>query len=209
MGGWFAIAAMKKALTLLSLALVAACSPSSSDDNRDAAGATPPTPDATPVVAERGAEAPTMNGTNNGVPPLTAAGFGPYLVGQKVPMNGPTPPQEMERIVEDCRLFTDDNLPGVWIMADGDNVVMRVSVSEPSTLETAAGIGIGASEAEVRAAYPAVRETPHEYVEAPGKNLFTASPDLPGLRFEIGGDGTVTQIHGGRPPFLGYIEGCA
>ncbi len=150
-----------------------------------------------------------MNGTNNGVPPLTAAGFGPYLVGRKVPMNGPYPPREMDRLNEDCRLYTDSNLPGVWIMADGDNVVMRVSVSEPSTLETAAGIGLGATEAEVRAAYPAVRETPHQYVEAPGKNLFTASPDHPGLRFEIGSDGTVTQIHGGRPPFLGYIEGCA
>ena len=145
-----------------------------------------------------------MNGMSNGKPPLTAAGFGVYLVGEAVPANGSGQPRELDRLDQNYRHFSDSDLPGMSILADDEGVVMRVSISEPSTVETVAGIGIGASEAEVRAAYPAVRERAGDSNDLPGTNLYTALPRHPGLRFEIGADGTVIRIHGGQPPFLSY-----
>ena len=143
-----------------------------------------------------------------GAPTLTAAGFGPFTVGQPIAMAGPAPPREADRISEDCRLFSDPNLPGVWAMTDGAGVVRRVSVAGPSPIETPEGVGVGATEASVRAAYPSLRREPHEYTVG-GDNLYTAAPGAAGLRFELGEDRRVTEMHGGSPPFLGYSEGCA
>ncbi len=142
------------------------------------------------------------------IPLLTAEGFGPHAVGQPIALVGPFPPREAERTSQDCRLYSDANLPGVWIMTDGDGVVQRVSVGGNSTLVTAQGITLGTSQAAVFAAYPTARGEPHEYIIG-GSNLYTTAPGSAGLRFEIGATGTVVEMHGGTQPFLGYSEGCA
>lgn len=73
------------------------------------------------------------------------------------------------------------------------------------------GIGAGASEAQVRAAFPGFREEPHKYEDAPATYLTAPGADTggPALRFEIGQDGKVAAIHVGTMPELGYVEGCA
>ncbi|RZK25348.1 MAG: hypothetical protein EOO63_16155, partial [Hymenobacter sp.] len=72
------------------------------------------------------------------------------------------------------------------------------------------GIGIDASDADVRAAYPGIVAEPHKYIDAPGRYLtWIPQADGPGLRFEIGTDGKVSMIHAGVMPWLGYVEGCA
>ena len=73
------------------------------------------------------------------------------------------------------------------------------------------GLGVGAAEAEVRAAFPGFREERHEYVDPPAKYLTApnAASGDPALRFEIGADGKVGLIHVGTMPVLGYVEGCA
>ena len=67
-----------------------------------------------------------------------------------------------------------------------------------------------ATEAEVKQYFP-FPATPHKYVDAPGKYLTApnAASGDPALRFEIGSDGKVSQIHVGTMPVLGYVEACS
>jgi hypothetical protein len=78
-------------------------------------------------------------------------------------------------------------------------------------VKLAEGMGVGATEAEVRAAFPGFREEPHKYVEPPAKYLTApdAEKGAPALRFEIGAGRKVSLIHVGIMPVLGYVEGCA
>jgi hypothetical protein len=109
-----------------------------------------------------------------------------------------------------CRTISSPDFPGVYaILEEGE--VRRITVGGQSKLELTEGIGIGASEAEVRAAFPGFREEPHKYVGPPAKYL--TAPDAtggdPALRFEINREGKVGLMHVGRMPVLGYVEGCA
>lgn len=87
----------------------------------------------------------------------------------------------------------------------------RITIGKRSRVKLAEGIGFGASEAELRAAFPALREQPHQYVEPPGKYLTapSAADGNPALRFEVGSDGKVSLVHIGTMPVLGNVEGCA
>ncbi len=87
----------------------------------------------------------------------------------------------------------------------------RVTAGQKSTVKLAEGIGVGASEREVRAWFAGFREEPHKYEAPPAKYLTApnARSGDPALRFEIGTDGKVSLIHVGTMPTLGYVEGCA
>ena len=87
----------------------------------------------------------------------------------------------------------------------------RVTVGQGSDVKLVEGIGVGATEAEVRAAFPGFREAPHEYLGPPAKYLTAPNAESgdPALRFEIGEDGKVSLVHVGTMPVLGYVEGCA
>jgi hypothetical protein len=111
---------------------------------------------------------------------------------------------------DSCRMLGSADFPGSYAIAEGATV-RRITLFDPSPVKLAGGIGIGATEAAVRAAYPGLVQTPHNYVEAPAKNLTTpdASVGKPALRFEFGSDGKVSFIHAGMEPVLGYSEACA
>ena len=85
---------------------------------------------------------------------------------------------------------------GVLVLADG--TVLQ-------------GIGVGATEADVKKWFGGFREEPHKYEDAPAKYLTAPNADSgdPAVRFEIGGDGKVKLIHVGMAPVLGYVEGCS
>ena len=191
-----------KALIPAALLALAACSQAPDTAAEDE-------PAASPQAAASAAPTPAPAEAEPAFPPLTAAGFGPHTVGQPIALVGPAPPVEHTRISEDCRIYSDPNLPDVWIMTDGRGVVQRVSVGESSQLRTAKGIGVGATEAEVLRAYPGIRKEPHEYVAAPAGNFYTAPRGQPGLRFDTDAQRRVTEISGGAQPFLSYAEGCA
>lgn len=105
--------------------------------------------------------------------------------------------------------MSSPDFPGVYAIVE-EGEVRRITVGRQSKVRLPEGIGTGASEAEVRAAYAGFREEPHKYVESPAKYL--TAPNAPGgdpaLRFEIGRDGKVSLPHVGTMPILGYVEGC-
>ena len=85
----------------------------------------------------------------------------------------------------------------------------RVSATEPSQAATALGVGIGATAARVRRAYPGVRAETHTYLGRPAEYLTLWSRrGGRGIRFETDTDRRVTVIHVGGAS-IRYIEGCA
>lgn len=155
-----------------------------------AGDATPAAPNA-PVVARQ---------------TLTLEGLGDLVIGRPIPA-GSSFAERGAQINETCRTVSSPDYPGVYAITEGDEV-RRITVGERSDVELAEGIGIGATQADVLAAFPGFRATPHKYVAAPGKYL-TQPGDDPRLRFELGESGRVSLIHVGLMPQLGYVEGCA
>ena len=140
---------------------------------------------------------------------LTLEGLGVLRIGQPVPA-GSGWAERGAQISDMCRIVSSPDFPGVYAIVEEDKV-RRITVGERSDVELIEGIGVGAAEAEVRAAFPGFREAPHEYVGPPAKYLTApnAQGDDPALRFETGADGKVSLIHVGTMPVLGYVEGCA
>ena len=140
---------------------------------------------------------------------LTLEGLGLLRIGQPVPANSGWA-ERGAQISDACRLVSNPEVPGVYAIVE-EGRVRRITLGQRSTIRLAEGIGVGAPEAEIRAAFAGFREEPHTYVEAPAKYLTApnaASGDA-ALRFEIGADGRVSLIHVGTVPVLGYVEGCA
>ena len=102
--------------------------------------------------------------------------------------------------------------PGIAYMVE-DGRITRIDVWQPgdgppSTIRTAAGIGLGSSEAEIAAAYGPGRVEPHPYLEE-GGHLVIVEGRRKGsaLVFETAG-GHVTGFRAGRHPAVDYSEGC-
>jgi hypothetical protein len=139
---------------------------------------------------------------------LTLAGLGRLRIGEPVPADSGWSKSEVQ-LSDECVTFGSNDQSNAYAMSDG-KVIARITVSAGSGVKTQKGIGIDASDAEVRAAYPGIVAEPHKYIDAPGRYLtWIPQADGPGLRFEIGTDGKVSMIHAGLMPWLGYVEGCA
>jgi hypothetical protein len=113
----------------------------------------------------------------------------------------------------ECTILTAKRIEplGLSVMLEG-GVVTRVSVeytaNGPSAIKTAEGIGLGASEDEVKAAYgDKVRVQPNRY-DPTWHYLVVDSPDKKGaVIFETNGK-KVTSIRAGDYPSVAYTEGC-
>ena len=202
---------MKQIISASALALaLAACSPEPS--------ATPePSPDAANTAAPS-AEAPATPEANTAAPTtppaapanvLTLEGLGPLKIGQPVPADSGWT-ERGAQISEECRTVSSPDVPGVYAIVEGGRV-RRVTAGQNSTVKLIEGIGVGATEAKVRAAFPGFREEAHKYSDVPAKYLTApnAPSGDPALRFEIGQDGKVSLVHIGTMPVLAYVEGCA
>lgn len=112
-----------------------------------------------------------------------------------------------------CRIYASPRLPGLAVMVEAGRIrrlTLYTSPAGPSPIRTERGIGLGATEAAVRAAYRPLGEEPHKYEPAPAKYLNFGEEGVPqALRFEIGADGKVGEIHAGGSPWLFYVESCS
>jgi len=202
---------MKHLLTLVPLALLAACSSQSSpdsesapDDQSSTAQAEPATDPAPAPDKPVPAAAPTAPSPNT----LTLAGLGDLRIGKAVPA-GSSWSAEGAQASDSCIVLSSPDYPGVYAITEGGKV-RRISVAKPSKVKLVAGIGPGATEAAVKKYFP-FTATPHKYADAPAKYLTAPTADSgdPALMFEIGSDGKVSQMHAGTMPTLGYVEACS
>jgi len=196
---------MKPFLTLAPLALLAACNsqpapePAPDDNSADALPVPPVEPKRSPSAAETATPDPNI---------LRLEGLGDLRIGQPVPA-GSSWELRGAQASDTCLVLSSPDYPGAYAIVEGDKV-RRISVGQRSQVKLIEGIGVGATEAEVKQYFP-FPETPHKYVDAPGKYLTApnAGSGNSALRFEIGSDGTVSQIHVGTMPVLGYVEACS
>ena len=209
-----------KCLPFVAAALLAACSaqePSSSElASRSVA------PEAEAETVQAAAEAPRPG---NGLPALTAEGWGPLRIGMTraavvaalgadanpEAVGGPDP--------ESCDEFRPVRAPkGMLVMIEGGRLT-RISLIEGSAVKTDRGLGIGAPANAVRTAYgAALMAEPHKYLPPPAEYLTIWSGGSPtsdaarrpaarGIRYSIEKTGRVRQIHAGGPS-IDYVEGC-
>lgn len=174
--------------------------PSDSATQSNAAAETLPTETQAVVepVAQPTAAAPRSTA-------LAPEGLGDIVVGKAPPASLRA---DNAQVSDACRTYTD-KARRLYAMVE-DKVVTRITAMQRSKVATAAGIAPGASEAQVRKAYPDAVETPHKYVDAPAKYLdWRPGAGDAGLRFEIDAEGKVSAIHAGREPAIEYVEGCA
>lgn len=190
---------IRTALSLTSLALaLAACSQSA--DTEQPAGSSSATATSTAAPATPASSATPSEDI------LTLDGFGDLVIGKPVP-SGSSFKLRGAQASDSCLIYSSPAHPGVYAIVE-EGTLRRVTVDRGSRVKLVEGIGVGATEKEVLAAFPGFKSDPHTYVAAPAKYL-TQPGDDPRLRFEIGEDGRVTDIHVGLAPQLLYVEGCA
>lgn len=190
------------------LTCLAACSsepatepdPPSNAVNQSAPSAAEPAPAAVPAAPAEARPAAEL---------LTLEGLGGLRIGQKVPA-GSGWAERGTQISDSCRTIGSPDFPGVYAIVE-DGKVRRITVGSGSEVRLVEGIGVGSTEADVRAAFAGFREEPHKYSEAPAKYLTAPNAESgdPALRFEIGQDRKVSLMHVGAKPVLFYVEGCA
>ncbi len=97
---------------------------------------------------------------------------------------------------------------GVSVLTE-HHIITRVDISEGSPVATLSGIKVGATEAEVKAAYPTIVDSAHHYVEGGHYMTYTSKTD-PNLLLLFETDGKkVTEMRSGRADVVNYVEGCA
>lgn len=144
---------------------------------------------------------------------LTTDGLGPLSIGMSisqvsrilgVPVK-PEYPQDKSCGVADPYLRGNDSPIGLMF---SNGALVRVSINRGST-RTPSGFGIGTAESAVRNRFGAALQVePHAYVPGGSYLSFTATSD-PSRRLVFETDGSkVTAMHGGRSPFVNYVEGC-
>ena len=98
----------------------------------------------------------------------------------------------------------------LWLMFEGDKLVrITASAEGGARTRTAQNVGVGSTDAEVRAAYQGLVEQGSHYNAPPAHNLIAWTvPEQSGILFEVSEQGVVTAVHAGGPQ-IQYMEGCA
>ena len=156
---------------------------------------------------------------------LTPEGYGPLRIGMSladvVTTYGPDSDPDVVGGPEPelCDQFRPARAPEGLLVLVEEGRLSRITAMSGSDVETDNGLRVGATAAEVRAAYGAlVNAEPHEYQDPPAEYLTiwtrggasggeAAPPDSRGIRYEVGDNGKVAFIHPGGPS-IQYVEGC-
>ena len=154
-------------------------------------------------LAAAGAEASPMRWV------LTPDGLGPLTIGMTVRQARTAlgrPLTEGPSGEETCADYAVKGLAGLYLMFENGRL-SRVSVTQGGPWRTAAGIGIGDSEAAVRKAYGRLRRKDNAYEDPPAAYLTVRAPHGRGIKFGTDTHRKVTEMEAGGPA-IAYIEGC-
>ncbi|HUD27699.1 MAG TPA: hypothetical protein VMQ93_02430 [Novosphingobium sp.] len=197
-------------LTAIAFLSLAACS-SGPEEPSATASASLAADDAASEVASEGpssapAEAAPAAPASKQV--LGLEGLGDLRIGQPVP-KGSSWAERGAQTSDACRVVSSPDYPGAYAIVENGKVG-RITLGQRSNVKLAEGIGVGASEADVKKWFAGFREEAHKYEDAPAKYLTApnARPGESALRFEINAQGKVSLIHVGEMPTLAYVEGC-
>lgn len=187
---------MIRTVLVAGLFAVAACSQPGAATGSEPATAPPP------------AEAPAA-------PALTPKGLGPLTIGMTdAEARAAVGASNIEadtgtELSESCtEIKLKGDYPGVYLMIE-EGKLSRITATEASTLKTDKGIGLGATPAQVMAAYPNAKSEGHKYEDPPAAYILDWTvPNKEGVEFEVNGRGVVGSIHAGGPS-IQYVEGCA
>ena len=146
---------------------------------------------------------------------LTPAGWGPVRIGMtrdqaekalKIRLEG----EAFDNEGSCFELYSSDHkLAGLYFMFL-DGKLSRVSAGEKSTIKTPRGVGVGATAAEVQAAYgEKLQVEAHHYLDLPAEYLtYWLKPEVRGVRFETDAQRKVETMHAGNDS-IQLVEGCA
>lgn len=155
---------------------------------------------------------------------LTAEGWGPLRIGMsQAEVTEAVGPQANPDLVagaepDVCQQYKPSETPeGVYVMIERDKLT-RISLIRDADILTDAGLKLGATTDEVRAAYTTTEVTPHKYQESPAVYLDAwmnvasgdqaiDNPEARGIRYVVNTDGVVESIHAGGSS-IRYVEGC-
>lgn len=158
---------------------------------------------------------------------LTAEGWGPLRIGMSLEeveeavgpdsnpdaVGGPEP--------EVCDIFHPEDAPDGMLVMMQDGALSRITLSGESEVQTGEGIGLGDPASAVEDAYGDDAVTaPDAYLEPPARTYtvwtkggdadapYIDDPDARGVRYLVGADETITQIHAGDDS-IQLVEGCS
>jgi hypothetical protein len=142
---------------------------------------------------------------------LTPEGYGPVTIGMTRPqverLVGSLEGQAIENASVCIEMIAGRRHPGIYFMFEG-NRLTRVSAGPGARATTPRGIGVGATEAQVRRAYArGLRSEAHHYIGLPARYLTYWVNRRRGVRFETDERRRVQTIHVGQS--IQYVEGCA
>jgi len=160
---------------------------------------------------------PAQGAPDASAPTLTPEGYGEVTIGLPIadarrvsgqPLDAEALEPDIPGACSEQQYRTADG-DQLWLMFEQDRITRITAGSQAPHARTAQNVGVGSTDAEVRAAYPDAIEAPAKYDAPPAHDLIAwTTPEQSGLRFEVNAQGVVTAVHAGGPAIL-YVEGCA
>jgi hypothetical protein len=206
---------------------LAACASSEEANVASEGGAAAVTPVGRPSAEAEAVAAPAAVPDDQTLAPLTASGWGPLKIGMTLAeVTAALGPDSEPNAVggadpQACDQFRPARAPeGLLVMMEQGRLT-RISLIRDSKVRTDRNVGLGATAAAVRAAYPGstLQSGPHKYEDKPAQYLVSwvsgggpldgAIPaNSRGINHEVNAAGAVGAIHAGGPSIL-YVEGCS